>query len=90
LLVQELNELTQRSDTMDDTVVGEKLQALDDQTARASREIREAYQELDAVLTPAQRARFRAFELRMEQRKLELIARARQNARPQAPSPPAP
>jgi hypothetical protein len=88
--VQELNELTQRSDTMDDTVVAEKLQALDDQAARASHEIREAYQGLDAVLTPTQRARFRAFELRMEQRKLELIARARQNARPETASPPPP
>jgi hypothetical protein len=84
-LVQELNALTLGGEAVDETVVAEKLQALDEQAARADAAVRTAYQEIDAVLTPAQRARFRAFELRMEQRKLELIGRARQAARGQAP-----
>jgi hypothetical protein len=83
-LVQELNGLTQDGGAVDETIVAEKLKALDDQAARAQATVRAAYQDIDAVLTPAQRLRFRAFELRMEQRKLELISRARQAARPAA------
>lgn len=88
LLVQQMNALTPNGGAVDDQTLTEKLKALDDQAARADAEIRQAYQDIDAVLTPQQRLRFRAFEVRMEQRKLELISRARQSARP-AP-PPAP
>ena len=87
LLVQQMNALTQKEGAIDDQIVAEELKALDDQGARAEAEIRQAYQEIDAVLTPPQRLRFRAFEVRMEQRKLELISRARQAARPPAPAP---
>ena len=83
-LVQELNGLTPNGAAVDEAMVAEKLKALDEQAARADASVRAAYQDIDAVLTPAQRLRFRAFELRMEQRKLELISRARQAARPAA------
>jgi len=88
LLVQQMTALTQNGGAMDDETVAAKLKALDDQAGRADAEIRQAYQEIDALLTPQQRLRFRAFEVRMEQRKLELISRAREAARPQPPPAP--
>ena len=87
-LVQQMTALTRNGGAMDDQTVAAKLKALDDQAARADAEIRQAYQEIDALLTPQQRLRFRAFEVRMEQRKLELISRARETARPQPPAAP--
>jgi hypothetical protein len=87
LLVNEVNTLTQGSEPMDDATVAAKLKAIEDQRARADVEIRRAYEAIDTVLTPAQRLRFRAFEVRMEQRKLELISRAQQRTRPPAPAP---
>jgi seryl-tRNA synthetase len=87
-LVQQMTALSQNGGAMDDQTVAAKLKALDDQAARADAEIRQAYQEIDALLTPQQRLRFRAFEVRMEQRKLELISRAREAAGPQPPPAP--
>jgi hypothetical protein len=83
-LVSEVNTLTQGAAPIDDATVAAKLKAIEDQNAQADAEIRRAYDAIDAVLTPAQRLRFRAFEVRMEQRKLELIARAQQRPRPPA------
>jgi seryl-tRNA synthetase len=87
-LVQQMTALSQNGGAMDDQTVAAKLKALDDQAARADAEIRQAYQEIDALLTPQQRLRFRAFEVRMEQRKLELISRAREAAGPEPPRAP--
>jgi len=87
-LVGEVNALTQGSAPIDDATVTAKLKAIEDQNARAEADIRRAYEAIDAVLTPAQRLRFRGFEVRMEQRKLELIRQAQQRQRPPA-SPPA-
>ena len=42
---------------------------------RAAVEVRKAYQDLDAVLTPWQRGRFRTFEEQLERRKVELLAK---------------
>jgi hypothetical protein len=86
LQANEVNALTQDAAAMDDATVAAKLKAIEDQNAQAAADIRQAYQAIDAVLTPAQRLRFRAFEVRMEQRKLELISRAQQRARPPARS----
>ena len=38
-------------------------------------DLRKAYQDLDAVLTPWQRGRFRQFEEQLERRKIELLAK---------------
>jgi hypothetical protein len=89
LLVNEVNQLSRGGTPMDDATVAAKLKAIEDQNAQAAADIGQAYQAVDAVLTPAQRLRFRAFEVRMERRKLELISRAQQEGR--LPSrPPAP
>ena len=55
-------------------VLGVKRDANDEQ-------IRQAYAEIDQVLTPRQRAQFRVFEEMMERQKLDMLARA-QLARP--------
>lgn len=67
----------------DDGVIRERLTALQELESRSAAELRKSYQELDALLEPRQQARFRVFEDQIERRKLELMLRARQNARQQ-------
>lgn len=64
-----------------DAVLRERLTALQELESRSAAESRKAYAELDGVLEPRQQARFRVFEDQIERRKLELMLRARQNAR---------
>jgi len=64
-----------------DAVVTERLRALRDEEDRAAVDLRRAYESVDETLDLRQQARFRLFEERMEQQKLELLMRARQNAR---------
>jgi len=56
-----------------------ELQELD---ARATADIRKAYDAINQVLDVQQQAKFRVFEELMERRKLELVMRARQANRP--------
>lgn len=65
----------------DEAVLRERLAALQELDSRQAAESRKAYTDLDALLDPRQQARFRVFEDQIERRKLELIMRARQNAR---------
>jgi hypothetical protein len=67
----------------DDTALKAQLAALQELEARSAAEVRKAYGDLDALLDPRQQARFRVFEDQLERRKLELMLRARQNARQQ-------
>jgi hypothetical protein len=78
-MLQELRRMTTgRSGPVDEGVLKERLKALSDHDARASGEIQQLRDAIDQVLTPAQQARFRVFEETMEQRKIELLMRARQ------------
>jgi hypothetical protein len=80
--LQELRRMTQaRGGSIDENVIGNRLKALDDLDTRSAAEIRQAQEAIDQVLTPHQQARFRVFEENMEQRKLELLMRARQASR---------
>jgi len=72
--------------TPDDAVLAERLKALRDIEDRGAGELRKAYDAVEEALDTRQQARFRLFEERMEQQKLELLMRARQNARAQAAS----
>jgi len=54
-----------------------RLRALDEGTDSGAAEMRKAYQELDAVLTPWQRGRFRLFEEQLERQKVDLIAKTK-------------
>ncbi len=85
LMANEVNQLTQSAGAVDEETVNAKLKAIEAQTAQGEADLRQAYDAIDTVLTPAQRLRFRAFEVRMERRKLELISRAQQRPRPDAP-----
>lgn len=67
----------------DDAAIRTQLTALQELDARSAAEARKAYADLDALLEPRQQARFRVFEDQLERRKLELMLRARQNARQQ-------
>jgi hypothetical protein len=65
----------------EDSAIRERLAALQELDSRSAAENRKAQTELDALLDPRQQARFRVFEEQVERRKLELMLRARQNAR---------
>ena len=61
----------------DDKTILEALTALRDHDDRPLRELQAAYAAVDDVLTVRQRARFRLFEENIENRKLELLMKAR-------------
>jgi Spy/CpxP family protein refolding chaperone len=66
----------------DEGQIKTRLKDLADFELRAADEAAKAYAAVDQVLDVRQQAQFRAFEEMMERRKLELISRARQAARP--------
>ncbi len=65
----------------DDAQITERLKALREEDDRGAAELRKGYEGVDETLDVSQQARFRVFEERMEQQKLELLMRARLNAR---------
>jgi len=66
---------------LDEAAIRDQLKGLDDENARAQADVKKAYEAIDQVLDLQQQARFRVFEEMMERRKLELVARARQQNR---------
>jgi hypothetical protein len=88
-VIHELRSLTQSRSAPDEARLKDTLRTLDDLDVRSALEIRQAREALDQVLDVYQQARFRLFEAMMEQRKVELLMRARQanrQNRPQNPS----
>ena len=65
----------------DEASLTERLKALRDEDDRTAADLRKGYEGVDETLDTRQQARFRIFEERMEQQKLELLMRTRQNAR---------
>lgn len=65
----------------DEAAVTERLKALRDEDERAAADLKKTYDGVDETLDIRQQARFRLFEEKMEQQKLELLMRARANAR---------
>jgi hypothetical protein len=83
-LINELRKLTDPKlpQPTDDAILKERLSAFQEFESRTAAELRRAYDGVDEVLTPRQRARFRVFEENVERRKLQLLLRAtRQNRR---------
>jgi hypothetical protein len=81
-LINELQRLTNARamrPNVNETMVRERLTALQELESRHAAEVRRAYNGIDEVLDVYQQARFRVFEEQIERRKLELIGRARQN-----------
>jgi Spy/CpxP family protein refolding chaperone len=62
----------------DEAQLREQLKAIQDLDARATVDIKKAYDAIDQILDLTQQAKFRVFEENMERRKLELVTRARQ------------
>jgi hypothetical protein len=90
-VIQDLRRMTQARSTQDEPRIKESLKTLDELEARSASEIGQAREALQQVLDPYQQARFRLFEAMMEQRKLELVMRARQANRQNRPrTPPVP
>ena len=81
-ILNELRKLTNpQTGSNDEMAIMDRLKALRDEDDRAAVDFRKAYEGVDETLDARQQARFRIFEDRMEQQKLELLMRARQNAR---------
>lgn len=81
-ILNDLRRLTNpQTGTNDEAAITERLKALRDEDANAAAELQKGYEAVDQVLNVRQQARFRIFEERVEQQKLELLMRARQNAR---------
>jgi hypothetical protein len=85
-MLQELRRMTAgRAGPADEAAIKERLKAFDDLEVRAGAEIQQQRAAIDQVLDPVQQARFRVFEETMEQRKIELLMRARQGRGRQNP-----
>jgi hypothetical protein len=81
-LLGDLRKLTNpKSGSNDEAQLADRLKALRDEDDRGAASLKRAYEAVDETLDVRQQARFRIFEERMEQQKLELLMRARQNAR---------
>jgi len=84
-ILADLRRLTNpESGISDESLIAARVKAFRDEDDRGAGEIRKAYNAVDETLDVRQQARFRLFEERMEQQKLELLMRARQTARGQA------
>ena len=83
-MIQDLRRLT-NDPQPDETRMRERLKAIDELDARAQAEIGKAYEAINQVLDIQQQAKFRVFEENMENRKLQLVMRARQANRPPKP-----
>lgn len=79
-MVNELQRLTnpKLEKPTEESILKERLGALQERESRAAAELRRSYDDVDEILTIAQRARFRVFEEQVERRKLQLLLRARQ------------
>jgi len=84
-ILNDLRKLTNpQTGSNDEAAITERLKALKEEDAAAAVDIGKAYDGVDETLDMRQQALFRIFEDQVEQQKLELLIRARQNARAQA------
>ena len=84
-ILNDLRKLTNpQTGSNDEGAIAERLKALKDEDAAAVVDVNKAYDGVDETLDMRQQALFRIFEDQVEQQKLELLIRARQNARAQA------
>jgi hypothetical protein len=86
-VIQELRGMTQSREAADEARLKESLRSLDEIDARSALEIRQAREAVDQGLDVYQQAKFRLFEAVMEQRKVELLMRARLANRQNRPQP---
>jgi hypothetical protein len=88
-LVQQLRQMTNgRLGQVTENDLRDRLRALREVETRAPAEIQRAMDGVDEALDVHQQARFRVFEQQIEQRKLQLLMRARQMNQNRANTPP--
>jgi hypothetical protein len=81
-VIQDLQRLLREPESgADDAALKERLDALAKQDAASAIEIKRATDAVDELLDVRQRVRFRVFEHQLELKKLELLARVRQQIR---------
>jgi hypothetical protein len=83
MIIQELRRLAgpRATETADEATIRNQLMQLRTHDDKAAAEMRKAYDALDEILDPQQQARFRLLEEVIEQRKLDLLVRARDKVR---------
>lgn len=84
-LLVEIRTLVAPGVSPDETAIREKLKALRDHDEQSATALRRDADAVDEVLDTRQQALFRLFEERIERQKLDLLMRARDRARPNAP-----
>ena len=72
-LMGELRMLLGQSPAAKDEALTTKIRAIDEMTKRGTEEAQQAALEIDGVLTPWQRGRYRLFEELVERRKIEML-----------------
>ena len=70
----DLNQLLQ-ADAANDEAISLKVRAFDDVNRRGGEELIKAFQDLDGVLSPWQRGRFRVLEEQIERQKIQLLTK---------------
>ena len=80
-LLAELGQLLRARENADQNRVGAATRALDEQERAAVVDVQKAYSSIDEILSPWQRGRFRLLEDQLEQKKLDMLFRARQGPR---------
>jgi hypothetical protein len=80
-MMQELRKLA-NDPAVEEGMLRDRLKALRDHEDQAAQALRGEYDALYELLDPRQQVRFRVFENSLEQRKLDLLIRARERARP--------
>lgn len=76
-LMVELRGLVDPSVAAQNEAIDARVRALDEMSQATAVELRKAYLDLDAVLTPWQRGKFRLFEDQVERKKVELLSKIR-------------
>ena len=75
--MRELAPLVAGAGPFKDDEILQRFKTFDEANQRALQEIRQAELELDGVLTPWQRVRFRMLEERLERQKIEMLVKLR-------------
>lgn len=79
-MIANINQLL-RAQAPDETRLTAATRAIDEHERNTIHEVQKAFTGLDEILTPWQRARFRVLEDQLEQKKFDLLSRARQGSR---------
>ena len=84
-LLMELRRLTNPRAQASENDIRDRVRALRELQIKALNDVQKSYESIDQSLNVRQQARFRIFEQEIEQRKLQLLMRARQQNRANRP-----